>query len=524
MTAIRLLTTTLPALVCTLFLATSTSFAAPTPVVSFRDGGRHVIAQRSGPPRIDAHGRKHVPVRLHMGARTFDTTVDDRAIVRVEPGTEVALVRNGLRIVEPLMPSIGLYLVEDREGNDDGLAIAARVEHATPNFYLQAEPTSVPFIPNDSLFESQWFFDTEHLNAPEIWADHRGSSKTTIVVIDSGCDLGHPDLVNKLDPGLDVVDGDDDPSFDPSYHAPEHGTASAGLVGAETNNAAGIAGACPDCRIRCVRLLDDKPVALSAHIKALNFALETGAAVVSNSWVPAQGTPVFAAMRAALENLYDNGRHGMGTIIMFSAGNDSRKITEDEIFGVRGVTTIGAVTSSGAAAGYGNHGSVLDLAALEGNVTTDIRGAAGLDSGDYTSIFGGTSSSCPIAAGFAGLLADTLTKTTAPNLVNLMIRTARKTVSMKGEAKEYDESVGYGLIDPALALKVGIPEDAARPEPKPIGAITVDSGGFSCSYSPPSSSHWLQILALVFVIGRRLAGGKRRLLGDWSQTSRATKS
>jgi len=491
--AIRSFTT---ALVCLALQDEATAFAAPAQVISFRDGGREVVAERAGPPRVDTHGRKRIPVRLHVDGRDIEASVDHRAILRVEPGQDMALERNGLRVVEPLMPSIGLYLVEDRDGDEDGLGLAARVERATPNVYLPVEPTGMPFVPNDPLFDAQWFFDHDHLDAPTPWAEHRGSPKTTIVVIDSGCDVGHPDLMNKLDPGLDVVDGDDDPSFDPTYHAAEHGTACAGLAAAETNNAAGIAGACPDCRVRCVRLLDTEPVALSAHLKAMNFALETGAAVVSNSWTPAKGTPIFDAMRAAIENLYDNGRRGMGTVILFSAGNDNRDITNQEIFGVRGVTTIGAVTRHGAAAAYGNHGAVVDLAAPEGSVTTDLRGAAGLDAGDYTSFFGGTSSSCPLAAGFAALLVDALPKTKAPEIVDLMIRTARKTTSMETKGEDLDEQIGHGVIDPARALAIGIPEDAARPEP----VLQDEPAVPGCSLSPRSSSPWPFFLPLSCLV------------------------
>ena len=94
----------------------------------------------------------------------------------------------------------------------------------------------------------------------------------------------HADLASKMDPGLDPLEHDEDPSYDATQSGAAHGTACAGLVAAETNNGVGIAGGCPECRIRCVRLLWDKPVPTSADVEAFQFALDTNASVVSNSW------------------------------------------------------------------------------------------------------------------------------------------------------------------------------------------------------------------------------------------------
>jgi len=103
-----------------------------------------------------------------------------------------------------------------------------------------------------------------------------------------------------------VVSGDDDPSPVPTEVGAEHGTSCAGLVAASTNNGEGIAGACPECRMRCVRLLSDDPVPLGADVEAFDFAFQTDAAVVSNSWGFVDPIPVPAMLEDAINNVFDN--------------------------------------------------------------------------------------------------------------------------------------------------------------------------------------------------------------------------
>jgi subtilisin family serine protease len=495
--------------------------------VSFFDGDRATFAERLGAPAVDSRGRSLTPIRLRQGARTYEAFVDHTAIVRVEGDVPQLLARKGLRVVEPLMPSIGLFLVEGAEG-DDGLATAARladgearrsgIRDAVPNLYVRIEPRGEPFVPNDPLFAEQWFFDEQHLGMAGAWNLTRGDAETTVVVIDSGCDLSHPDLVDKLDPGLDVVDGDEDPSFDPSYSHAAHGTACAGLVGASSNNGAGIAGACPECRIRCVRLLADEPMPLSAHIRAFDFALQTGAAVVSNSWGPKDPMPVFAAMRDAIDHLSDHGRGGKGAVVMFAAGNDNREIGNDEVFAVRGVTAVGAVERDGHAAWYSNRGAALDLVAPIGTVTTDITGNGGLAPGDYTSMFRGTSAACPVAAGVAALLASACPELTSAEMVDVLLRSARPSPDAMPDEKGHDPVFGHGMIEPVAALEMGAEEMAARPPPADAPVELPAAAGLSCSSAGTSApARWTSDgIALLVVLGkllRRLRNPRRPRFG-----------
>ncbi|MFD9648333.1 S8 family serine peptidase, partial [Streptomyces sp. NPDC059082] len=74
----------------------------------------------------------------------------------------------------------------------------------------------------DPLRGQQWGLDA--LRLPDAWSTTRGED-TVIAVVDTGVDLGHPDLKGRLVAGHDFVDGDDRPE-----DANGHGTHVAGIA------------------------------------------------------------------------------------------------------------------------------------------------------------------------------------------------------------------------------------------------------------------------------------------------------
>src|SRR5262245_61804615 len=83
-----------------------------------------------------------------------------------------------------------------------------------------------PAAPNDPLYGDQW--GLAQVGATCAWASTTGSPNVTVAVVDSGVDMHHPDLVDRLrTDGRDFVDGDDDPSDENG-----HGTNVAGIIAA----------------------------------------------------------------------------------------------------------------------------------------------------------------------------------------------------------------------------------------------------------------------------------------------------
>lgn len=524
-----------PLVALALALAALSREAAADPIAntraSFVDSGRRVEVLRRGPALsvADQHmvaaapnlGGKWSRVELtYPGNAPIAALVDETAIVTLEPGTdpEAALEGMGVELVRPLMPGAGLYLVRDATGGDGvdasarlaearGVGLARGVRQAMPNLYVRMK-TTAEFTPNDPRLNGQWYFDNLHMK--EAWGLSKGAASETIVIVDTGCDLTHPDLVAKMDPGRDVLDDDDDPSPDLAEQGTAHGTECAGIAAAVTDNGEGIAGGCPLCRLRCVRLIDASAQPISTNVEAFQFALDTNASVVSNSWGFIDKFPVPEPLADAINLVFDTGRSGKGAIVVFAMGNDSNEVGSDELQGVRGVLGVGAITNLDQTTSFTNFGAPVDVVAPTGTLTTDISGPAGSDPGDYSTSFGGTSSACPVVAGIMGLLAAAAPNKTSQELYDIVIQTARPAPYAEPDENGHDPLYGYGVIDPVKALKValGLPTGEGGAGGSGGAGAGQNDDGCSCNLTSEDEDRLPPALPLaglaLYALGRRL--------------------
>jgi subtilisin family serine protease len=508
--------------------------ALPLQGEGYRNGSLWISAERerlAGAAALDAAAR--TPVVLRTGVREFHARIDAQAIVQLtEDARPDAIWQSaGLRVVRVLSSAARIYLVTGA-AREDGLQIAQRlaqfsgVLEAIPDLHLMRQRHSISLPPNDPRYGGQWYL--RKTNIADAWQYTTGTRDTTIVVVDDGCDMKHPELTANLLGGLDVVDSDDDASFEPGLRGNSHGTQCAGLIAAQADNGIGIAGSCPECTLRCVRLLNNrnKPVPLSADVQAFDYALTTGASVVSNSWGFSEAMPAPAPLRNLLVQLYHEGRDGRGTLVLFAAGNENRLLEDDELAAVEGVIAVGAINNFDEATSFSNYGASLFLTAPTGTITTDISGSDGDDPGDYTELFGGTSSACPVAAGVAALLMSAKPELSASEVHDLLGSTTREAPYAEPNADGHDDIYGFGIINPARAIRsaLGIPEpeivDAGAPDSgKAAGAAGGDaehhtSGGSGCNAVAGASQElrggaWFVAALLAWVVRRRPSSRRR---------------
>jgi serine protease len=432
--------------------------------------------------------RSGVHVVLGSGSYRFQAGIDQHAIVQLAPDQDLStfLSRAQLRLVKVLSDRFAMYLVAG-SSSEDGIDLAARLSadsallEAIPDLYLPRRSAGLRIPPDDPHYGGQWYL--QRIAIEEAWRLGTGDRNTIVVVIDDGCDLQHPDLAAAFAGGRDLVDDDDDPSYAPGDNN-AHGTECSGLIAAAADNGIGIAGVCPDCSLRCVRLLrtDGLSIPVSADLQAFQYAFDVGAAVVSNSWGFAEPMPAPAPLRSLLEQLYDQGRAGSGTLVVFSAGNEDRVLGNDELDAVRGVVSVGAINNFDEATPFSNKGDCLDLTAPTGTVTTDISGPDGDSPDDYTSLFGGTSSACPIVAGVAALVMSARPDMSANDVANLLFSTARLAPFSEPDGAGHDQTYGYGVIAPGPALRFAL----GLAEPADAGADAgwkpaADGGGHRAS-------------------------------------------
>ncbi len=438
---------------------------------------------------------------LQRGDRSWSAEVGDTVIVEATS----ALALPGLRFERALMPAAGLFLYRATDG--DALQTAARlaghvgrdgVRGVGPELWLAHFKYEFPETdPNDPLFGGQWYFD--NIRAKAGWKRHVGSADVEIAVIDDGCDLQHVDLRNKLLPGRDVVDQDDDPSFTPNEAGNGHGTACAGLVAASTNNGAGIAGVCPECSLRCVKLIAPRGamVPVSADVDAFNFVLQSGAQVASNSWGFGPTVPAPAELVTAITTVLRDGREGKGTVVVFASGNDDGVIGADQVAAIPGVIAVGSVNLFDQLTPYSNRGPSLALVAPAGTVTLDPTGAEGQDPGDTTDSFGGTSSACPIVAGAVGLMLSKKPSLTAAEVKQVLMATARRAPYARPDDAGHDDRYGRGVLNVDAAL------EALEEPPAPITVPTASLEGPAVKGCGCGSVDGLAFVLAALVLRRR---------------------
>ena len=145
------------------------------------------------------------------------------------------------------------------------------VEFAEPNFLIETNQSEA-VGPNDDEFAQQWALRNvgqnsgqygSDIDAASAWQTTTGTAATVIAVIDSGVDFTHPDLANnKWNNSHPSSEGDLhgwDYVVDNGVIKDEqgHGTAIAGIIAAQGNNATGISGVMWRASLMSLRVLDN---------------------------------------------------------------------------------------------------------------------------------------------------------------------------------------------------------------------------------------------------------------------------
>ncbi len=416
------------------------------------------------------------------------------AVVILKSGAEIpeVLSRRG----RPLGESKRSWLVEAESG-ESGLSLAdeARgwlgVESASPDMLLAHVRHAVTF--DDPWFSAQWYHET--LGTEALYDMSLGEPSIRVAVIDSATDITHPDLEAGVVASHDVRDGDEDPSpvpgdfcfgtGDETTVCDEHGTAVSGIIGARANNAEGVVGICPGCSLIPIRMIGEVFTALSLDVEAFEKALDSGAAVINNSWGYGEATAVPDAMRSVIERATREGRDGLGVVVIFAAGNEDRVVLDDELSALDTVLSVSAVDRYGNPTPYTNSGDSVDLAAPSATVSTGLGGG-------YTTSFGGTSAAAPVVAGLAGWLLSVRPELTAAEVRSLLIKSARPDPRVSHDETGHHPVFGYGVVD--AERLVGLLEGETNPEPS-ISEEDATGGDGGCQ-SVVGAWWWLTLMLI----------------------------
>ena len=465
------------------------------------------------------------------------------------------------------------------------LAKNPNVEYAQPNYLMQTN-----IVPTDPFYDSSggwgqeyddlWGLKSGLLNCEPAWEISEGEG-IVVAVIDTGVDYNHEDFFNDsnhngvLDPGeqyniwvnpgedinhngivdmsdfngidddgngkiddirgYDFSDEDSDPLDDIG-----HGTHCAGTIAAVGNNDVGMIGVAPKAKIMPVKIFPNAYT--DVCVRAIKYAADNGAKVLSNSWGPTGRSPSNPELENAIDYVYeinedeipnngiDDDGDGFidnvrGCVVVFAAGNSNDNVDYYHGANYSKTIAVAATAHNNEKVDFSNYGPKIDVSAPGGETgfyrpdgSVDVSKASILSlRADGTDMFDsaamrekgyvpgdafypqpgnpdsqyyralGTSMACPHVAGVVALI-----RAARPQFSNEDIaKIVRSSVSHPQQSRYY---IGGGVIDAEQVLSVTNPlsaeakissptyNDSLRKEILPIRGIA-EGTDYELSYS-----------------------------------------
>lgn len=353
---------------------------------------------------------------------------------------------------------------------------------AEPNLLMAFQPAS-----NDPKYVQEWYLqntgqsplaynhgpgtvDADH-DIDWMWSQgYRGEGIRVAVVDLDGFDLEHEDMVGAfIDPWNAITNAPLAVGNHLSSGARAHGMCVAGIVGARSDNATGVAGAAPACKIEPINVNSAYSVMIQALQHAmLNYNVDSQMVHVLNMSLVSQYP--LSSLQTTLQVAKRACRNGKGMIIVAAGGNNDTDSTiypagYPEVISViastpddkRKIGGDGWETSSFSPWGS-NYSDVYDVAAGGSLMpTTDHSGALGYrqnpDAIGHYYDFQGTSGASPLVASVCALLLQA-----NPNLIDTgngtwQVRDAIRAGAEKKHPTLYDYNA-YPL-EPGRSLEMG---------------------------------------------------------------------
>lgn len=437
--------------------------------------------------------------------------VDGRVLVKFAPGTPAADVArahaqaNGR--VQRVIGGIGVQVVDvgksrvvtalqayGRNPNVQFVEVDGIV-HATAHECTQGTPGPSD-QPNDDLFPCQWALHNTgqayigssagtadaDVDAPEAWAAGASGAGVTIAILDTGYDESHEDVTGK-------VAGTHDLTGEGIHDGHGHGTWTASIAAATTNNAAGIAGTAPDASLLIVKVLDNGGSGSWSQVAdGITWAAQNGADIISMSLGgKCRGGPFSGCntLEAAVNFAWQ-----AGALLVAAAGNSGTSGTEYPAK-FANVIAVAASDADDQRASFSNYGDVAApgvnvLGAFpdcDGGETFALQGNGLECDYDYGS---GTSASTPVVAGVAALVWGA-----HPGLSNAQVRNLLESTA-EDLPGDFD---GHGRVNACAALNAaGTACDpggtGGEEPPPPAGDFSLTATGYKVRGLQKADLNW----------------------------------
>ena len=270
-------------------------------------------------------------------------------------------------------------------------------------------------------------------NVKSMWSSSKGEG-VKVGIIDTGCDLNHPDIKNNLLQGINIIDTNKDPSDDNG-----HGTHVSGTIAAE-DHGLGMVGVAPLAKIIPIKALDKQGSGNNSNIsKAIIWAADNKCDFIGMSLGCERGS---LDMNKAIDYAVKK-----GVIIFCAAGNSGESHSIMYPANNEQTISIGAIDKNLNRTNFTCSGEELDFLCPGSDIISCVP------NNGYASM-SGTSMSNPFAIGCACLLLSHRRKTgmdipkTTMDYINEFKQTTQNLANKKyAGQKKYQ---GYGILYPLL--------------------------------------------------------------------------
>ncbi len=350
-------------------------------------------------------------------AQNLPTYRPNTLLVGLNDKVNIAQTRvllSGVGRIEGSLPQLKAFRLKINDGSNlyqavERLKASGAYRYVELDYQAKACQTSSP---NDPYLSQQYALSiTKTLTA---WPSYAPQGSTVVAVVDTGIELTHPDLKNKLFKddsgklvGYDFQNGDSDPTDDQG-----HGTHCAGIIAAEANNGQGVAGVGGWFTTGSyVKLMPIKALGadgngyMSTLAQGITYAADHGANVISMSF---GGTSSSSTLSDAINYAW-----GKGCVLVAAAGNSSTTAYSFPA-AYPNVISVASTDSTDTLSSFSNYGTWVLTAAPGSDIASTYLG------GQYAKM-SGTSMACPFVAGEVALLKAQVPSLSNSDLSNLVI-------------------------------------------------------------------------------------------------------
>lgn len=378
------------------------------------------------------------------------------------------------------------YQMADWVTNVSGLVLTAPTiqDVANPSVMGEAKarvfllPASEAGSIYDPDYAKQWYLGA--INAQSAWnAGYTGKNIKVLVLDPAGefatakqvADLSNPEFAGRVSD-----------QFINTVNHSVHATTVAGVIGAGKNGIGGV-GVAFDSSLNSISL---PPKSTTVKEFRASISAMQNYDVVNNSWNFSdawdQSNVYSSIASASIADAAQYGRNGLGSIMVFAAGNDRRKGYDASLLALNSnpyAITVGAINRAADAAldgqntPFSTRGTSILVSAPGSNIVTtgvQLTTADGNTIGSSSTETQGTSLAAPIVSGVAALMLQANPNLSYRDVQTILAVTARKDYSStaqsgtswsnnanfdwNGTGMHFSHDFGFGMVDAAAAVRM----------------------------------------------------------------------